>query len=277
MKRIMDYRRPVIALFALISLTSRAVAQPEPGPENGGLRLRLMVSPRSDAGKEGYDVRLDLLNSSDRPITLRTGWRNQDTGVVKDYIEAAASIECVPEVAPWVGGVEQSLRTLPQSEQVLKAGGILSAQWQTEGRKLKNRVTDPGEVQNPEFPFPGLYSVHATVDVIKSDGTVRLRSNEQLVPVGGSRAMPKYTLGRLLWAGDGENKTATLGLGSLHKIESGDQFEIGYSKGLHWKLTITHVEPRISSGNVEFLTRTNYPGYTNPPLRFMEARFIGKK
>ena len=88
--------------------------------------------------------------------------------------------------------------------------------------------------------------------------------------------MPKYTLGQL-WSVDGEKKTATLGLGSLHKIESGDQFDIGHPKGMYWKLTITHVEPRFSSGTLELLTRSTYPAYTNPPLRFMEARLVGQK
>jgi hypothetical protein len=159
---------------------------------------------------------------------------------------------------------------------VLKAGDVLSVRWQTEGRHLKNRVTNPNEVQNPEFPFPGLYSVHAIVDVIASERTVRLRSNEQLVPVGGSRAMPKYTFGQL-WQVDGEKKTATLGLGSLHKIELGDQFEIGYSKGMHWKLTITSVLPRYSSGTLELLTSSAYPAYSNPPLPHMEVRLTQQK
>ena len=93
---------------------------PEPGPEDGGLRLRLAVAPRAEAGKEGYDVRLDLLNQSRRPITLRAGWRHEhDAGDVKAYMEAATNIECVPEVAPWVGAVQQGRRVSPQPEQAL--------------------------------------------------------------------------------------------------------------------------------------------------------------
>jgi hypothetical protein len=83
-----------------------------------------------------------------------------------------------------MGGVTVGQRKSPQPEQVLKPGETLSVRWRTEGRHLKNRVTNPNEVQNPEFPFPGLYSVHATVHVITSERTVPLRSNEQLVSVG---------------------------------------------------------------------------------------------
>ena len=89
--------------------------------------------------------------------------------------------------------------------------------------------------------------MHATVDVVTTDRTVRLRSNEQLVSVGGSNAMPKYTLGPLLSV-DGPQKTAVVGLGSLHKIETGDQFEIGYPKGMHWRLTITGLKPHYAFG-----------------------------
>src|SRR5205809_419914 len=80
--------------------------------------------------------------------------------------KAAAGIESGRPVAPWIGGVQQGRRTSPQPEHVLEPGEVLTVDWQTEGPRLKNRVTDPIEVQNPRFPFPGLYSVHATVDVI---------------------------------------------------------------------------------------------------------------
>src|SRR5216110_3541184 len=109
-------------------------ALPEPGPEDGGLRLRLQVAPRADSGKEGYDVRLDLLNISQRPITLRAHWRNEgDAGDLKDYVEAATSIECVPEVAPWIGGVRQG-QPKSQPQQELAPGETLWLHWQTDGR-----------------------------------------------------------------------------------------------------------------------------------------------
>jgi hypothetical protein len=267
-----------LSLLGLLSLslaTANAAEAPEPGPEDGGLRLRLAVKPRADA-KEGYDVRLEVLNVSDRPVTLRSRWRDDsEAGDVKGYLEAATSIECVPAVAPWIGGVQEGRRTRPQPENVLKAGETLPVSWQTEGRRLKNRVTDPNDVQNPTFPVPGLYSVHATVDVVAGERMVRLRSNEHLVAVGGSRSMPKSTFGRLSYV-DPEGKTAGLGLGSLHKIAVGDQFEIGHAKGGHWKLTITRVEPETSHGNLEVLPSLRPAGSTSPHA-LMDAKLITAK
>lgn len=257
-----------------MTLPARAVetaALPEPGPEDGGLRLRLVAVPRNDEGKEGYDVRVDLLNVSKRAIMLRAGWAHDDAGGLKDYVEAATSIESVPAILRWRGEVLERQRTSPQPEQVLEAGMVLSVRWQTEGRRLKNRVTNPNDVQNPEFPFPGLYSVHATINVITSEGTVPLRSNEQLVPVGGSRAMPKYTLGRLSQV-EADGKTAMVDLGSRHKIEPGDQFQ-HLSKLAHWKLTVTKVEAGYSMGNLELV----FPASTKSPPPGLEVTLIQKK
>ncbi|MGI8980423.1 MAG: hypothetical protein ACR2FY_14440 [Pirellulaceae bacterium] len=211
----------VLGTLALMLPAVHAAADPEPGPEDGGLRLRLVATPRSAENKEGFAVRIDLVNASQRTITVQAGWEDDDSGSVKDYFETATSIECVPALPPWIGGVQAKVggRSSPQPTHVLKSGETLSASWQTSGRQLKNRVSDPTVVQNPTFPFPGLYSVHASVDFITSEGTVRLRSNEQLVAVGGSRAMPRHTYGPL-WSINGEQKTATLGLGSLHKLPS---------------------------------------------------------
>ena len=247
-------------------------ALPEPGPEDGGLRLRLIVAPRAGAAG-GYDVRLDLLNESARAVTLRSDWRNRDVGDVGEYLEAALNVECVPPVAPWVGGVMVSRRELPQAEHALAAGETLTVRWQTDKSVLKRRVSNPHEAQNPTFPFPGLYSVHGTLDVVTADGTVRLRSNEQLVPVGGSRAMPKYTYGTLRHV-DGATKTAILGLGSMHQARVGDRFEIGHSKGMHWRLTLTDVRRADADGTLELLTRSPHPPYADPPLPLMPAALV---
>jgi hypothetical protein len=265
------------AFLALATLILRTqAAPPEPGPENDGLRLRLIVEPLSEPGKEGYEVQIDLLNNSEKAVTLRAKWRYDDEGDLKDYLEAATSIECIPAVAPWIGGVRQGHPESPQPERVLNAGEVLSVRWSTNGRRLKNRVTNPNEVQNPEFPFPGLYSVHATLKVITTERTVLLRSNEQLVSVGGSHEMPKYTFGRLIHV-DPDGKTAILGLGSLHKIELGDEFEIGNAKGGHWMLTITRVEPELSFGDVKILQQLNPDAYPGPPVRQMEATLMSPK
>ena len=270
----MKGRLVILALLILVIPhlgAAESAALPEPGPEDGGLRMRLVVVPRADTGKEGYDVRVDLINTSERAITLRAGWTSDDAGDLKDYIDAATSVECVPPVRRWMGGVQERHRKSPQPEHVLMQGAVLSVRWQTEGRHLKNRVTNPNEVQNPEFPFPGLYSVHGTLNVLTSAGTFALRSNEQLVTVGGSRALPKSTVGQL-WQVDADAKTAVLGLGSLQKVEVGDQFE-HLSKGDYWKLTIIQVEPTHSIGNLE----SQSPARLTPPLRGVEVTLIQKR
>src|SRR5437763_11871212 len=126
--------KKILTLIILVAPLMRAAetsALPEPGPEDGGLRMRLVVVPRIETHKEGYDVRVDLLNTSERAITLRAGWEHDEEGDVKDYINAATSIECVPAVRRWVGGVRQGHRKSPQPEQLIEKGAVLSLRWQT--------------------------------------------------------------------------------------------------------------------------------------------------
>ena len=278
------HRMPIPTLLALTSLISQATeafAQPESGAENGGLQLRLVVLPHPEAGKEGYDIRLVLQNTTNQDIALRAAWWYEtDKGDVKDYIEASTSIETYPAIAPWVGQVVAKHRTAPQPEYVLKAGEVLSVSWHTDGRRLKNKVYDPNSVQNPEFPFPGLYSVHATLKINTGGRAVPLRSNEQLVAVGGSRRAPKHSYGQL-WGVEADTKTARLGLGSLHKVEAGDEFQIPMGLMMDsWKLTITQVEPEFSTGRLERVPRIGAnPTNPNPrfPERYMNATLILKK
>jgi hypothetical protein len=170
----------------------------------------------------------------------------------------------------------QGQRKQPQPEHTLKPGETISVSWQTDQPRLKNHVLDPNEVQNPTFPFPGLYSSHAILEVVTTEGTALLRSNEQLVSVGGSRAMPKPTMG-YLHSVDGEKKTATLSLGTLHQVAIGDQFEIGNPKGMHWKLSITGADARWSWGTLELLTTSKHPPYSNPPSQNMTAVLVRPK
>jgi hypothetical protein len=137
-----------------------------------------------------------------------------------------------------------------EPEYKLKPGKALSIPWHTTGRHLKNTVSDPLEVQNPEFTESGLYSVHASISLAVSNRLVRLRSNEQLVPIGGSRKAPRPTYGPLVWV-DERTKTAMLGLGLLDKVAQGDRFRIqsGYI-GMTWTLTITNVQTDHSAGNL---------------------------
>ena len=264
-------KTPFSLLVALIAFTTTPFAPaaelPEAGPQNGGLRLRLVVADSPPRTPLGYDVRLEVLNVTSRPITLRAGWWSDlEKGDVRDYLEASMSVETYPAIAPWMGQVMAAHRTAAQPETVLKAGEVLSLRWQTNGRHLKNRVTNPNEVQNPELLLPGLYSVHATVAIITSERTVQLRSNEQLVSSGRSHEMPKHSYGALLDA-SAERKTGRLNLGSLQKIERGDQFQIGHPYRGLWKLTVTEVHQMISVGSLEPLPPVIPPlANYNPPF-----------
>lgn len=262
-----------LSLAAAVTPLGAAPEAPEAGPENGGLRLRLTVTPRSEPTKEGFKVRLEVTNATEQSVTLQAAYPFESSGDLKAYLEAGAGIECVPTAAPWIGGVAARQRISPQPQQALRGGETLTVEWQTDGRRLKNRVTDPGKVQNPELTFSGLYSIHATLTVVADGRAVRLRSNEQLVPVGGSRAMPKHTYGRL-WFVDPETKTARLSLGSLHKVVEGDRFEIGSPKGGHWKLTITQVDEETSTGRLEVLTTATFPGIRSLPSAQMDAKLM---
>jgi hypothetical protein len=268
-----------VVAFALVAATSNAfggaTVAPHPGPENGGLRLRLVITP-SVAGKEGYDVRLDVLNTSEQDLTLRAAWMyEKDEGDLQEYLAAATSIESYPAFERWIGQIYGGERNSSQPEQGLKAGGVLSITWHADGRRLKNRVTDPIRVQNPEFALRGLYSVHAALIVNTRDKDVLLRSNEQLVPIGGSYAMPKHSYG-ILFDVDKDARTATLNLGALHKIERGDEFRTGTNMGF-WKLIITDVRPEYSIGRLEPLLKIGAnPTNLNPslPERNMSATLL---
>ena len=274
----MRKRTLILIPLVLPLLTLRGLAEstpPEPGPEAGGLRLRLSVTPNPGGRDEGYDVQVDLISVIRESIVLQANWRaGFHEGGFKEYLEAATSIESYPAIEPWLGQVQVGRDKERQPEYAIKPGETLSLKWHTKGRHLKNKVSDPLEVQNPEFTENGLHSVHARLVIATAGRSVQLRSNEQLVPIGGSRELPKHTYGPL-WDANEETKTATLGLGSRHKIMPGDRFRIQSGTiGRTWTLTITKVEADHSIGTLE-------PARVNPtpafPLRGANAALIPKK
>jgi hypothetical protein len=253
-----------------------AAALPEPGPEADGLRLRLVVTPLSKSGKSGYEVQADLVSVSPEPIRLRAiQWRaRQQEGGFREYLEGALSIESYPAIEPWLGQAFGPRQGATEPEYTLKPGEILSLKWRTEGRHLKNRVSNPLEVQNPEFVEDGLYSVHASIVLGVANRPVRLRSNEQLVPFGGSRKTPKPTYGPLWWAEE-KTKTAMLGMGSLDQVLPGDRFLIHSGNiGMTWTLTITNVETDRSTGTLAPSQQNPLPAF---PRQGSYAALIPKK
>jgi hypothetical protein len=173
---------------------------------------------------------------------------------------------------PDLSQVAGSPRHLAQPEYTLNANETLAIEWTTRGRKIR---TD-----SPTFPLDGLYSVHASIRLCLADAkqarrtalnraeladtgrsftkgvddsearnTIFLRSNEQLVPIGGSRAKPKNTMGRIIAVG---HSGAAIDLGAMHKVQIGDQFRV-YSKykAHQWILTIRQVMLNESAGVLE--------------------------
>ncbi len=251
------FHRILLAATLLAFLTGNSVpravadsAQPAPGPENGGLRMRLIIAPDKIAETPAQRVKIELLNVTDKPVTLRSAWEHDEqTGNMEDYLESATGIETYPAIEPWSGQVMVGRRSRPQEEKILKAGETVTVSWQTDGRRLKNKVVDPLSVQNPDFPVPGLYSVHAVLHLPTAAGMVLLRSNEQQFAAGDSAALPKSTFGQIISV-EMKSNFGQINLGTIHQVKTGDQFRIrtGYSE--YYRLTITRTEPSWSGGTL---------------------------
>jgi len=253
-----------LAVFVavLTSGASAGEALPEAGPENGGLRLRLLVSTRTGATNETYSVRADLFNVTDQPLMVAADWPyDSDKGEFKDYFESAVSIETTPKIMSWGVQVMMDNRKTPQPTVVLQPKGTLSAEWESSGRRLKNKLTRPYEVRNPYFPTDGLYTVHAELKVRVSgaDQPILLRSNEQSVPVGGDSRSPKFPLATVTAVSE-DTKLATIDLGSLHGIEVNDEFLVLTGMNGWWLLTIVETGDKGSKAAVK-------PGY-----RFLKSQ-----
>ncbi|MBX7244115.1 MAG: hypothetical protein K1X53_01375 [Candidatus Sumerlaeaceae bacterium] len=223
------------------------------GPENGGVQLRLMIAPIAEPGRNHFDVQVDLINATTQPVTVSANWEDdRDTGGFADYLESATSVETWPAIEAWSGQTMAPHRTLPQPTQTLEPGKSVSAKWQTKDGRLKRKVSNPLYVQNPDFPSPGLYSVHAQLRLQKARELLLLRSNEQLVSIGGSRAMPKDAIARVLSVDD-KMATGMINLGSLNRIEPGDMFRVRTGMMDFWTFIVRDVETERSVGVFEVM------------------------
>jgi len=245
--------------------SAAAESLPQAGPENGGLRLRLRVVP--DGSNGTYSVRADLINVTTKPLTLSAIWAyDGDKGDFKDYLESALSIETEPTIVFFGIQVMADHRTKPQPTVVIPANGSASVEWKSSGRRLKNKLTRPLEVMNPYFPTDGLFSVHAEfkVGVSGLDKPVLLRSNEQLVPIGGSLHAPKASSAAVIATAPDRNQ-ATLDRGALHGVEVGDEFLVRTGMGDFWLLTISSVQDRWSTALMKISDKP-FPGRSNAPV-----------
>jgi hypothetical protein len=67
----------------------RAAELVEPGPEDGGMRLRLVVNPLGAGSNQAFRVRAELINVTNHPVRLVADWTSDsEKGDFKDYFEA---------------------------------------------------------------------------------------------------------------------------------------------------------------------------------------------
>jgi hypothetical protein len=258
-----------VLMLSQVCLSAVDVALPEAGPEVAGLRLRLLVNAKHGEAGDEFQSRLDLINVTDKAIRVSADWPNHMKGSFQEYMEAAASIRTYPDITLWGIQVMATRQPAPQAKHVLGAGETLSVEWTTKGRRLKNRVLHPNSNRNPYFPSDGLYSVHAELFLnVESDAAVLedaekpasesadkrrpvlLRSNEQLVSVGGSNHAPKTAIGGVQHVSD-DFKTGQISIGTVEGIQKGDQFFARTGMLALWKLTVTDSRFAYSMVSVE--------------------------
>ena len=239
----------LFAVVPVLPLRPGEPALPEPGPENHGLRLRLVVDTKAEKGADVHAVRLDLLSAGRQPVTLVAQWPyEQDTGDYAQFLASEVAFVTFPEVVPDSAQTAGGERQSPQPEYRVAPGGSLSVSWQARGRRLKER-----DYYNntPYFPARGLYGVRARIVVMtKEQKQVLLTSNPVQVAVGASKAMPKWATGRLVSV-EPEKKTASINLGANQKIEKGDVFMIRHGLQASWRLTVTKVGAWNAEGTVQ--------------------------
>src|SRR5215204_3110157 len=118
----------VFLAFSFPALRGRAAeAANEAGPESGGVRMRLLVASRPQLGNDGYNVQIDLINTTRGTIALRPSrpWSRTEGGM-EAQLEAAVSIESYPPIQPWLGQVMVDRGDNPPPEYTLGAGETLS-------------------------------------------------------------------------------------------------------------------------------------------------------
>jgi len=260
------FRLALMVLVVPVALRpSAGHALPKPGPEKSGLRLRLLVSSKTGTSNDSYSVRADLINVTDRPITVVANWpSDREKGDFKDYFESALSIRTAPEIMHWQRQVISDHRQLPQPTAVLQPKQTLTVRWEASGRRLKNKLTRPLEVRNPYFPSDGRYKIRAQLQlrVVGSDKPILLRSNPRSVTIGGKTHTPKFPLATVSSVSKA-SKSAIIDLGWLHAIKTNDQFLVRTGTTDWWMLTVVETDDRWSTVAVKpcdwFASRTNEP------------------
>jgi hypothetical protein len=227
---------PVLVVFVVSSFGAGGPDLPEPGPENGDLRLRLSIVTSRKDNNDHYSVRLGIINVGSSAVTLvsRPSYErhSKDYGA---YLKSQVSFITFPEILPRSGQTAGAEPKSPLPKVTIKPQKEYSLGWQSSGRLLKR---EDSFNTTPHFPGPGLYSVRAEVVVRTKDGKeILLYSNEQPVSVEGSVEMPKHATARV-WRSNSEDATVIMGLGAGHKIEKGDKFMVQGGGFSWWELTV---------------------------------------
>lgn len=219
------------------------------GPQVEGLRMGLDIQATSSHGKDSYTVRIRIVNTGSRPITL-VGKAPYDSKS-ESYAEWLKTKLCFltfPELLPPSAQTEGFEQVSPRPRTTLSAGEEFSVTWKAEDRYLKS---EHYYNTTPYFPSEGLYSVRAKV-IVHTDKAedILLYSNEQAVPVGGSIALGKHGLAYVTHR-DEEKQQVVLSLGSHHRIAIGDIFRVSAGSFSGWMLTVVEVRSFSSLATAE--------------------------
>jgi hypothetical protein len=218
------------------------------GPENQGLRMNLRIENADSNQADVYKVVIQLVNVGTTSIELTAQWEEEkDKGDYREYLKKAVVLSSFPEAPPasaqTAGGTE---RTSPQPTLEIKPSDSVTFEWVTAPRRLK---PDGYYNTTPEFSSNGLYSIRAEFLAKSKQGNrILLYSNDCQLAAGGSTAMPKFSVARIIES-DPARRKVLLNLGSDQKIEINDRFKCG-SFG-RWDVLVTEVEDTISTGSVK--------------------------
>ena len=236
---------------------------PTPGPERDGIRVRLIVESERVDDNDEFRVRVDLINVSDNTINLSGDWPHHRSGTFPEYVKAAAGIRTDPDIMLWGIQTMATRPPAPRSDYTLASGETLTVEWTSQGRRLKTGVIFPNTTRNPYFPVDGLFRVTAEIPLFvqtpKSDSDnadtgetqpaarrkILLRSNEQLVSIGGSTRAPKATMVKIGHLHE-DGKSCNISAGQLSGAEKGDAYLARTGMGVFWKLTVTEVHDHHS-------------------------------
>jgi len=232
------------------------VTLPDPGPENGGLCLRLIITPERDVGS--HMIAVELQNTGPKVVTLIGEWDcEEDRGDYEAFFAKRVAFSTCPEVQPESFQTAGRERHAQQPRYKLAPGKSLVVSWKAQGDQIREDSPFPGTT--PVFPGPGLYGVRASIVVVtKEGGRVLLISNEQTMAVGGVRSLPKYATAHVVSTAKDKN-LVTLDVGSDKKIAKGDTFVIRWGLQASWRVTVVKVYPWGSDGSVVRLHHDGRP------------------